>query len=554
MTTLAARLLMPTCRPRQSRSSVFSRLLTVAAVCLLVGPVLTGLPAASAQLVAEPEDSAVGRSVVEVRVTGNRRVADTEILNVLRTEIGEPFNPQTVTEDYQRIFDLGSFTTVNARYEERPTGVIVVFQVTEKPPTGEVIFRGNSVFPDRALGELVVSEAGPVADTVLLGFARDSIERLYQSRNYALASVSVKRNPDGSVVYDITEGPKVLVRNIDFLGSETFTERELKRVIATRIYFPLSFFGYNGRYNEQVLDQDIGSLQQFYRDNGFFDVRVGRRTKWSPDLTEVQVEFLIDEGERYRIGEIEFQGNDAVEEPALRDAIERARLMEGDFYDASRVRAATRELVRTYSPLGFIYAPPPPGVPGDPSFLSFNTASRVRLEPGIVDLTINISEGRPFNIGRIKVRGNQFTKDKVILRQFDLAPGQLYNSDAVVRGNRRLQQKQFFSRVQVTPVLPDNFVPAGEGEIETRDLLVEVEEQSTALLTLSGAISSNGGLIGSLTYEQRNFDIADWPGSVGDVFRGEAFRGAGQNFRARIEPGTIRSNASLSFFEPYLYD
>src|SRR5690606_23384974 len=69
-----------------------------------------------------------------------------------------------------------------------------------------------------------------------------------------------------------------------------------------------------------------------------------------------------------------------------------------------------------------------------------------------------------------------------------------------------------------------------------------------------GAVSSNGGLIGTIKYEQRNFDLTDWPERPGDIIRGSAFTGAGQTFRVLLEPGTERSNATITFFEPYLLD
>ena len=504
-------------------------------------------------------DAAVGQPVAEVRVVGNRQVSDIEILNSIRTEVGEPFDPQTVTGDYQRIYSLRRFSNVDARYELSPDGVIVVFTVVEQAPVEQVVFRGNTVFDERRLRQVVAAESGLAADPVLLGFARDGIERLYRSKNYPLVQIRVDRNDDGSLVYDITEGPRVLVRNIDFLGAPSFSERELKRNIATRTYFPGGFFGYNGRYDEETLDQDVGAIKQFYRNRGFFDVRVGRRSVWSDDLGEVQIEFLVDEGEQYTIGDIDIVGNEALDDDTILKAMAENGLSAGEAYDADKIRDLRQELVRLYSPFGFIYQTPQPGLPQDPTSLSFNIEPRVRLEPGTVDLRFVVSEGRPFRVGRIRLRGNQYTKDKVLLRQFDLAPGELYDSDAVRRGQQRLLQSQYFSQLRVTPVLPENadraeMFDAEADAYDTRDLLIEVEEMSTASLLFSGAVSSNGGVFGSITYEQKNFDIADWPTGVGEVFRGEAFRGAGQLFRAKFEPGTIRTNASITFFEPYLFD
>lgn len=513
-------------------------------------------PATPDGVVLEGDRDAIGLPVVSVEVVGNRLVSDTQVLNTTRTRVGDPFDPRMVTEDYQRIYNQRRFRRVDARYEivDRPggRGVAVVFEVEELPPVDTVEFNGNRKFASTTLRDLLDIEVGFTAgqrgDPVLLAFAVDAIERLYKSQNHALVQVNVVRDEaTGAVVFDIVEGPVVRIRNIDFLGAASFSERELKRQISTKVWAWLSLLGYDGEFDEAQLDEDVASLVRFYRDMGYFDARVGRRVVWSPDLTQVQIEFLVDEGARYEIGEIRFQGHSAVDEAALRAAIEAARVTEGKPYDAQLLRQAISEIVKTYSPLGYIYSIAPPGITPDPEFLDINPQPSFRMEEGIVDITFVISEGKPFRVGDIQIRGNDKTQDKVILREFDLAPGQLYDSDAVSRATRRLEGSRYYTSVRVTPVRsPDN----GEDE---RDLLIEVVEQSTALLTFGGSLNSNGGVAGRIAYEQRNFDLFDFPRSPGDLF-GESFQGAGQSLRISLEPGTVRTNASIDFFEPHLFD
>ena len=214
------------------------------------------------------------------------------------------------------------------------------------------------------------------------------------------------------------------------------------------------------------------------------------------------------------------------------------------FYDKLKVRAAEQDMIRAYSPFGLIYNSSPLTGP-QPEYLNIQEAQVFALEPGKVELVFNISEGKPFRVGNIEVRGNSKTQDKVVRRAFDTAPGDLYDSADVQLGTRRLQATRFFTRLNVSPVGDDP---------EQRDLLVEVEEGSTALLTFGGAVSSNGGVIGTLKYEQTNFDIADYPTGIGDFFGGDALVGGGQTFRVLLEPGTINSNATVSFYEPYFLD
>jgi outer membrane protein insertion porin family len=79
-------------------------------------------------------------------------------------------------------------------------------------------------------------------------------------------------------------------------------------------------------------------------------------------------------------------------------------------------------------------------------------------------------------------------------------------------------------------------------------------EGQTGSIILGAGVASDSGLVGQIIFDQRNFDIMDWPESTHDLLFGEAFRGAGQRFRISINPGTVQSTFSVSFSEPYLYN
>ncbi|HMB96058.1 MAG TPA: BamA/TamA family outer membrane protein, partial [Tepidisphaeraceae bacterium] len=123
--------------------------------------------------------------------------------------------------------------------------------------------------------------------------------------------------------------------------------------------------------------------------------------------------------------------------------------------------------------------------------------------------------------------------------------GQLYNSAGVQDAVDRLHGTPYFGKVNITPIGDDP---------DSRDLLVDVDEAKTASFNIGAGVNSNGGVGGNLTYEQRNFDITNWPSNWKDVFTDRAFVGAGQDFRASFEPGTRGTNASLRFTEPWILD
>lgn len=479
-----------------------------------------------------------GRSVEAVEVRGNREVASSLVLNAVRTRVGEPLDPATVQEDYQRIYSLRKFSNVQATIEPTETGVIVVFVVSEQRTISAVIFRGNSRVSEIMLRDAIDIRAGEAVDNFRLALARRSIQALYRGRNLPFADVTIDAEAladQGELVFIINEGPNVRVRNIDFIGAKSFDEDALKKQIRTRTWI---WIARRGNLDEEIVEDDVALLREFYRGKGFFDVRVGRRVVFSADQSEAQVEFIIDEGPRYTVQTITFRGNESIDSKELRDAL---RLTEGMPFDRAMVDRDIRRLVDAYAPTGMIYDP----TINDPDFLRINASQRFRLEPGTLELIYEITEGRPTVVNSIEVRGNTRTQQKVVLRDLRLVPGRLYNATTVRRGLERLESTRLFDRIRVTPV--------GETPGE-RDVLVEVEESRTALFTFGAGINSNGGVAGNATYTQRNFDLGRWPESWSDMRNEEAFVGAGQQFRVSLEPGTESSNASIRWFEPWLFD
>jgi outer membrane protein assembly complex protein YaeT len=485
-----------------------------------------------------PRSELRGLPVEDVQVLGNKQVATAIILNAVRTRPGDKFDPETVREDYQRIYGLRKFSNVEAKVEPTDTGVIVVFVVTEQKQISSISIRGNLAINTQKIENVIDVRVGEAIDRFRLALARQAIEALYREKNYPFAHVDIPPEPlaeRGEVVFQIVEGPNVRVRNIDFPGAKGFDEDRLKKQIQTKTWI---FVFRSGTFSPQVVDDDVALLQNFYKQKGYFDARVGRKLIWSPDMSEVQVNYVIDEGPRYTIDRVSFKGISAAGEADLRAGL---RLREGMPYDNDILQRDIRQIVRVYSPLGFIYQP----FSTDPDYLRIDARPVYGAEPGTVELVYDISEGKPFRLGRIIMKGNTKTQDKVILREMRVAPGQLYNSAEIQDATERLRGTPFFSSVAISPIGNDP---------EIRDLLVEVTEARTASFNIGGGINSNGGIGGSISYEQKNFDITDWPRSFSEFFNGQALVGAGQTFRASFEPGTEITNISLFFAEPYLFD
>lgn len=505
---------------------------------------LLGAPPTTTRPVSRFDTGLTGRNVEQVRVLGNAATSASLILNAVRTREGKPFDPQTVEEDYQRIYNLRKFANVEAKVEPTVTGgVVVVFIVTEQKTISSLAFLGNVSVATPTIRDVVDLREGESIDRFRIALAKQAIERLYRDKNYPFASVDIdeqRLTSSGELVFNIVEGPNVRIRKINFPGNQSFDKEKLVDQIRSRSWI---FIFQNGRLDFDQLEDDVAALRRFYEERGFFDVRVGRRVMFSANLTECNVDFVISEGKRYVVDKVTFQGLSAVTEEKLRQDI---KIKEGEFYDVELVRRDIREFVKAFSPFGYIYQEVGAGDPSyNPEYLHIEPRLVYRREQGKVELVYQVSEGKPFRMGRVIVKGNPQSQDKLVLREMRVQPGQLYNSAELTDAAERIQNSPYFSRATITPIGDDpNY----------RDVLVQVEERQFRSFNIGAGINSNGGIGGNITFDHRNFDITQVPDSPDELLTDRAFTGAGQRLRISAEPGTEFSSASVLFTEPYLFD
>ena len=420
---------------------------------------------------------------------------------------------------------LNAFATTQVEGGE----AVVVFTVQEKPEIATVEIEGNKQFTDDDLYELTPS-AGDVIDAYDIRRAREEILRKYREAGYLYADVELNERvlaEEGRVVYRINEGPRVRVREIRLEGNRSFTSWRLKPNIRTQ---KAMWILRVGAFDEDVAERDAVQIQQFYRDEGFLDARVGYALEFDEvSRSDLTVVFVIEEGVRYRIDEITVAGNTAFDDAQL---IASMALEPGLVMRDEVMRQDRRRIGDMYGEIGYVDA--------------FVDARYEFLEaPGVVRLRYQIEENKQSRFGRITIRGNQRTKDEVVRRELRFFPGELYNTVATRRAEQRARETGLFTGVAITPL----------SDIDgAREALVEVEEADTVSFLIGFGVSTDSGVLGSLTIENRNFDLLDWPRTFGEFWRGQAFRGDGQRLRFQAEPGTDVTRFRIDFTEPYLLD
>ncbi len=462
---------------------------------------------------------------IEVQYAGPASVTKDRLLANMRTRVGQPYSEQVVEEDIRNLYATGN--VVNVRIYGEPlgeTGVRVIVVLQAKAKVTAVELEGVKEFKASRIRDKISTKPGDAANEASLEADRQAILEYYRSKGFTDVDVTYKLDTNerlgtARVKFEVSEGGKTAIKEVRFVGNSQLTSKELSKVVKTRKYrMLLSPILKTGRVASEQLSDDVVAIREYYQNKGFSDVQVRQ-----PEIIQlngkVAVVFNISEGEQYKVGRISYRGGRLFPEEKLLSV---TKLRSGAVYSPAAVQSDVKALQDLYGAKGYV---------------DFQAGARSSSGgKGVTDIAFNLEEGSQAYVGRVNITGNTRTKDKVIRRELALAPGDSFNTVRMEASKQRLNNLNYFSKVDV--------YPSETGAPDSRDLNVVLEEKRTGSLNFGAGFSSIDSLLGFVEVTQGNFDLGNWP----------TFTGGGQKFRTRLQYGAQRKDASVSLTEPYFLD
>ncbi len=455
--------------------------------------------------------------VSSIKIKGNWTVETLTIRNYIKVQVGDPFDFNRLRQDMQAIYASGFFQDVKIDVEKKDGGALITFLVQEKPTIKEIEISGYDEISAEKIREKIEFKTSSVLDDTAIAKSIREIKKLYQDDGYYLVEVDVEKKliPPHWVrlKYNINEGPEVKIAIIDFDGNEAFTDDELQKTIETRDYWFFSWLTGSGHLNKETLDLDLERLLTHYYDNGYIDVQVGSpEVKLSEDKTKLDIKIPINEGPQYNVGEIEISGNKIISTEKITRGL---TLKTGEIFSRQKLREDITKITEGYADGGYLLTEALPLVKRQP-------------DKQIVNLVIKINEGGLTYVHRVRILGNNTTRDKVIRRELEFKEGDVLTGRAIRRSYQDLNNLGFFETVDIktNPTDSEN----------NMDVDVMVKEKLTGSLSVGAGWSSVYQLMGNVSITQ------------GNLF------GRGQRLRLSGSLGQTRQRYNLGFTEPWLFD
>ena len=421
-------------------------------------------------------------------------------------------DPASVERGVEDLKASGLYSSVSAKVVD---GKILVTLGGGEQIINRVAFEGNRTIQKDQLEVEVQSKPHTPYNEATAEADIGRIKEAYKKygRNEARVTKRLVQLPNGRVdlVFTIDEGGKTGIREIHFVGNHAVSNYRLGNLMQTSTQNFLSWFKNTDVYDPDRLASDEEAIRRYYMKNGYADFRITNTdVVYQENPPGYIITITMDEGPQYHVSGVSVDSHIAkVNGPALLPLV---YLRPGDVYDAGAVDKSVDVLSRAVANQGYAFSEVRPHGERD-------------TNNHTIAVAFSVDEGPKVYIERIDIVGNTRTRDYVIRREFDIGEGDPYNHALIERAERRLNGLGYFKKVHISNrpgSTPDRVI-----------VVVEVEDQPTGSISLSGGYSTTQGIMAELAYTETNF------------------LGRGQYVRLSVSDGQYSQGWKASFTEPY---
>jgi outer membrane protein insertion porin family len=452
----------------------------------------------------EPETTPGGK-LADVRLVGAKSLTRETALFYLELRPGDPWDEKAVISGFRKLWEAGILDDLRMDRESTSAGTVLVLYVKEKARITTVDYEGNRKVSNSEIKDKLKEAKAEIKDGS--PFARGPVNRLlaavaelYESRGYKGATVDWKLaqpdKPESKLVVVIDEGDKTKIESINFTGNTVvpwwWLRWKMEKLTEAAWW---KFWTSADVYNRASFDDDAQKIKQVYQEFGYKNVQVGdpivafetfqTTTLWTREKkTErrVHVTIPIQEGEKFYFGKIRIEGAEVFKGEQLLGFFD---CPEGAVLKRSRFDEGLTAMESLYRRAGHIY------VFANPDF--------VEREDHRVDITVKVTEGERYTLGRVEFLGNTNTRDKVLRREMKLSEGEIMDMEAFKTSMYKIHQLGFFKLTED----PAEFKT--DQETHRVDVTIKGEEIGKHDIQFAGGYSEIDGFFGQFQFNTRNF-------------------------------------------------
>ena len=473
---------------------------------------------------------------IAIRFVGVANVSEQVVRANMQVREGGELNDTLLDRDIRSLYKTNLFEFIEVKREVLPDHTVnLAVEVTPKYRVLTVRYDGNKKVKSHRLGKEVKTKPNEALDERQVKEDAEKLKEYYQKNGYNQAQINYSIERDratgfGTVIFKISEGQKVKIADVRFIGNEHIKARifrgmldgPLVKEMETRRWWMFAWLTGSGRLKDEQFEDDLDKLRDYYREQGYLDVDIpqDKIIYDYPTSKKLVITIQINEGRQYKVGEISFTGNKLHSSRMLKRLVKQKS---GMVFAPSKIDKDVESIEDFYGKDGYLET-------------RIHPNRKPNITTGNIDLEYEVNESEKYYVESINIEGNTKTKSLVILRELTLGPGEVFNTVRMKISKMRLENTRFFSDQNLSPETTN--IPG------RRNLKVAVKEDRTGNLSFGAGYSSLEKLVFFAEVTQSNFDILN---------RKSFFQGDGQKFRIRLQTGSYSNEITISFEEPWVF-
>jgi outer membrane protein insertion porin family len=274
-------------------------------------------------------------------------------------------------------------------------------------------------------------------DPDIIEESRRNLQDYFERKGYFEVKVntnSQQQNDRTILTFQINKGRKYSVKEIAFTGNHHLSSSDLAAQVDVK---EGKWIIKHGTYSAKLTKQSAKNIENFYKDNGFEQVKVTPQAVTNNQ--GIRITFNVVEGERTTVGNLRVEGNKNIPFGQLHHGKGQFELLEGKPFSPRRMADDRNQIAAKYLDAGFLNSEVKTVVTRHPD------------DPHVVDVTYAIAENQRVRISHVVYMGWDHTRLALVKKSANLAPEQPLSQGKLLQGESDLYDLGIFDWSSIGP-------------------------------------------------------------------------------------------------------